>query len=527
MSRLDVANIASAIALVIGVAVSTGAQAQEAARVFPWPTMEKKSLNRESGVRKATLVEALDYKRRQLEQPKVDPLVEPAVKSASAVREAILVDHEEPTAPGAGPVDPTLPPVPPPATPATPPAKEPIAPKPAPPQPHVVPVPRATSIPVVIEGPGSGPLVMPTPPVMPMPNPSLVPLPFPPGAVPGPTHMMGPEIAHDGGEMTVEGNTTGCETSTLLSLSDMLPGGYVDFGVVWLARQTRRNQTLTGTRFDGDSFHERNSRDFDSDAAPGVRATFGMMVDWGWYVESSFLGLMDWERTRRLTGQITSSRTTFPLVPGSSFTEHVGTLESSFYSGEVNMKWAYSVYPMSYFIFGTRFLDIRDELTLIESGTGPVQGGVIGNMVGRTEIETCNRIFGPQVGFESRWYNFTGRLSLESFLKAGFGWDTDDVRIRRTLSNSPGGPLGFGVRDRETDVVGFVEFESAVGYRFHPQIAIRGGYHFLGVFGYASALLQRPNAFLDGDQHFEVDSSETVFFHGLFASLEFTWGGAP
>jgi hypothetical protein len=60
-----------------------------------------------------------------------------------------------------------------------------------------------------------------------------------------------------------------------------------------------------------------------------------------------------------------------------------------------------------------------------------------------------------------------------------------------------------------------------------PNVAIRGGYQFLGLFGFASAPLQRPNSFFDNDQRFKVDSSETVYLHGLFASLEISWGAGP
>src|SRR5262245_17474319 len=114
MSRFVARKIGLATALFAALVLSVRASAQESARVFPWPTIQKKPVAKDPNVRRATLVEVLDHKKKLIEQASADV----------PTSEAVLVDEPfapvrtEPVVPAVPMVDPTLPPPAPPSSPA-------------------------------------------------------------------------------------------------------------------------------------------------------------------------------------------------------------------------------------------------------------------------------------------------------------------------------------------------------------------------------------------------------------------------
>jgi hypothetical protein len=548
MSRFEMGTLRAA-AFAAAAFVAVRAPAQDSGRVFPWPTIEKRPApKKDPSVRRASLVEVLDHKKRLIEQASAET---PQASEAVLVDEPFAPVKTEPRVPGVPMVDPTLAPAAPPPAPAKA-ANIPIAPPRTATTQQPAPKSTLTPKPVVTPPPAPTSPALTTPPTIAMPAPTTMMAPHvaPPGTVPVPVVIEGPTAPLpnamamppmgqvelppvDGAIVEGEGvvnegvvnEAPGPTGGYIPSLGVILPGAYAETGLVWLRFNTRQDDTLVRTRFNGDRIVERDSRDFDSNGTGGVRVTFGMPVNCGVYLESTFMGFLDWERTRTLTGvEITHSRSSFPTIAGATFTDQQARLESRFLSSEINLKYAYSVYPMSYFIFGIRNINLNQDFEVLELGTVPVSGGR-SPVAASLDVHVQNRIWGPQIGIESRWIGWTNRWSFDSFMKGGFGWNSDRARIERSISNSSAGAQAFVTSDREGDVTAFVEVNSAFTYRFSPFASFRTGYHFLGLWGYASAPLQRPNAFFDEEQRFKVDSSERAFIHGPFASLEFTWGG--
>jgi hypothetical protein len=501
MRRLEGVNILTVYATVA--ACTGGVAAQHPAPVYPWPTESKSSAaTRDPSIRKASLVESLDHKKKTVKTQGV---------VADGAREVVLIDEPFPVVdvpqaapvPGVPMIDPTLAPLPPPM------ASHPIMPIPTSKvhkaQPGLFP---SRSIPIVIDGPST--------PQVPIGPPANVPL-GDPALVEGgpPPDLMGSGIVPVG---AVEE-----QVRTVPSIDSMLPGPYVEVGVLYLQRVSGRDEFITRTQFDGESFFERSSADFTSDFEPGVRVVVGAPFACGWYGESSFMGLNLMEANQSVNaGRIVDSFTTFPLL--GTFTEQQSSLRTRFTSGEANTKWAVSVFPTSFVMFGLRNFYIEERFLVRETGRVAIAGGTA-PAVGTMDVLAKNSIFGPQIGFETRWNTLGWRFSFDSHVKAGFGWDAQRVRVTRTLSDSVVGPTAVSHRDRQNDVTGWVEVMTAATFRLTPTISLRGGWQFISVLGYASGPLQRPWAFFQADQRFELDSTERGYFQGPFASLEFTWGG--
>jgi len=506
MRRLVVANILASIAALAG---AQGARAQNLKPVDPWPPSPKlvEEPKREPAVRNATRVEPLDHKKQ------VTPT---AVVVPKGSREAILVDDEpvppvdqnvEQLAPVV--IDPTI----------TPPSPPPIVPQP--PQPPVtgqfspiMPIPTSTihkavsgppvSIPVIIEGPV---------------DPSMV----APGVVlPGPMGD-GPVMPPDANGYVEDPTLNGGSIRDVPSLADALPGPYFEIGVNTLQRISFRDQFVAMTRFDGFHTFELDSRDFNTGFAPGVRLVMGWPIGCGWYAESVFYGRNEWNATRTLNGTLAQSFSTFPEI--GTFNALQANFRATLDNAEVGTKWAISIFPTSYIHFGFRSLFLEEQLSVAESGTVRVNGGGNVNAVGLTDVLARNRIFGPQIGFEARWNGPYSRFSFDSFVKAGVGADWDRVEVTRSLSNSSVGPVSVFRSATSSDCVTWVEVQTAGTFHITPMIALRAGWQFLSVWGYASAPLQHPWAFFDSHQGFEVESSERAVYQGPFASLEMTWGG--
>lgn len=523
------------VAFVASLAATSATFAQESSRVFPWSQREgRPSASRDKNVRSASLVETLDHKQKILEASydgkKSLPSVlvdEPALPSLEQPLPTAPVAPTGQAVPGVNVIDPTLaPPAPQGQT------TSPIMPIPTStthktvtgpmaPAPRIIPIPG----PVTIQGPNDG-----LPPNMAI----------PPGVPVIQEGMVGGEMVHEGmivgpappgeGGIFPDGSVVegvNAETHAVPPLAAMLPGCYGEIGVCYLQYLRGRDEIIARTRFDGTSFFERSSNDFSTNFQPGVRVLFGCPIGCGTYVESSFMGMNNWNRTLFLDrGLITDSFTAFPTLAGNAtgFNRQEMTLDGWFSSGEVNTKWAISVFPTSYIIFGIRNFSLSEKLTVREFGqiTGP-RGPV--DAVATMEVDAFNAIIGPQVGFETRWNNWGGRFSFDSYVKAGLGWNLERVTLTRTLSNSTVGATASAFRDRDTDCTGWLEVMTAATFQVTPGVAIRGGWQFIALYGYASGPLQHPWAFFQSDQRFDLDSSERGYFQGPFASLEFTWGG--
>jgi hypothetical protein len=375
--------------------------------------------------------------------------------------------------------------------------------------------------PVIIEGPGvplpGRPAVMPGP-LAPVPG---VQAPPPSPVAPMPDNVIGGPVASDGPL---------AEAPRMVpSLGQMLPGYYVEVGGVALQRLTRRDWTITQTRFDGVEVVDRTTRDFDSDFEPGIRFVMGTPAGCGFYIESSFYGYTEWDVSRSLVGNpITFSSTDFPPLAGAGggFTHQQASFNSWFLTGAVDWKWTVSIFPTSSIILGLRTINIDDEFVVTESGRVRASSGLV-DAVGVMEIDAQNRILGPQIGFETRWNRWGGRFSFDSYVKAGFGANWYEVDVDRRLSNSVFGPVAVSGSEDDTELAGFIEVFTAATYRFTPGAAFRGGWQFLAVYGYADAASQRPFAVFHPNQVFDAKAHERGYFQGPFASLEFTWGGVP
>jgi hypothetical protein len=352
------------------------------------------------------------------------------------------------------------------------------------------------------------------------------------------TLMQPPTVVHsqDAGPPVLHGPGQACASPRVPSLCEILPGPYVEGGLLYLRRETYQDETLGVMRFGGLNFAELRSKELDFDYEPGIRVTVGEPIDCGWFLEATFLGFHSWSLETTLSGgTLDQSLTTFPFAnfgaqaigfPSGALTAQQIAFGSRFYSGEGNLKWAVSVLPHSYILVGLRGVNILEKMTVVETGTVGTARDTVQETIGIMNVRAQNPLIGPQIGWDSRYYAPSGRWSIDNHVKAAVLWDLAEVRIDRTMTASPVGPVFSRQREDETSVAGLVDAAAGFTYRIFPNLAIRGGYQLIGVFGYASAALQRPPSVFTAlplDPH----TSERAFYHGPYATVEWSWGGTP
>ena len=259
----------------------------------------------------------------------------------------------------------------------------------------------------------------------------------------------------------------------------------------------------------------------------GVRATLGCLFEGNQSLEIT--GFYDFEGTQSNSisnaGRIDSFFTNIPLgFEGDNglwlqADRQTTALKTILWGTEVNYRWADPGLMGAELIVGVRYLDLKDKITTTTDDDGiafPLTNGQPDpTRVASYAVQTENRYFGPQLGFEwgrdcCKW------MTLGVGGKGSVG--ADYVELRRTLMRGDGF-VGFDAGKDRFQYSMLYELNGFVDFHLLERVKLRLGYqalwfvHMDNVSGEYDFNLQNTNG--------SNSQSGSVFFHGPMAELQF------
>jgi hypothetical protein len=297
-------------------------------------------------------------------------------------------------------------------------------------------------------------------------------------------------------------------------------------------------------RLDSATPYARSSRIFtllsgdslDYSFVPGMRLTAGMRLNDVFSLETSYLGMFEWDETSSVTnlgtnsqgtaGNLDSPFTNFgnPPVVGLDFNNFVSiNSQMEFDTGEFNVRQRVDL-PSSGFqaagIWGLRYMGVSDRFAYRSRSASPVPAG----SVVAYDVNAYNRMLGTQLG---------GALEMHIERRAWFSMEAKGLLFSNDSSQSShfaGGPAGgmattSAVGDARQRRVSYgADLQAVLCWRFSPAIVGRLGYQAIFLDGLA---LGEDN-FVRNARNATTISAELAndgnqTFHGPFSGVTITW----
>lgn len=251
-----------------------------------------------------------------------------------------------------------------------------------------------------------------------------------------------------------------------------------------------------------------DTADFAHGWEPGYRVTASRICTDGWGIEAAFFALADaWRYDTVQTGMLEVQGPGWTLGPdptlGTPASYHVWN-ETEFYSGELNLTRTLCNWATGH--VGVRYIRLNDTMQVDELYV-PLPGLLVAT--------TTNDLIGPQVGCDLRLCElFCGRLRINGSVNVGV--------LYNHCVDDPYSAYFFPPLNSEANEVALLgEASLTAKLRLTENIAIRGGYHVLGLNGVALA----PDQIGAGDIATEICRTQigSLIAHGASLGLEVFW----
>ena len=279
-----------------------------------------------------------------------------------------------------------------------------------------------------------------------------------------------------------------------------------------------------------------SGNDFDFANQPGLRLLLGVRLNDYYAVETSYLGLFNWndiQTVRNLdpnsqgtAGNLFSPFTAFgnPAQVGLDYNNFVSIAsETQLNTGEINFRRRVDL-PSSGFqasgIWGFRYISLADRFSYRSQSASPLPGG----SAVADDVVASNRMFGTQIG---------GALEMHVERRAWLNIETKGIMFTNDSSQSSvfsSGPLAGPATttvggDRSQQRVTFgADVQAMLSWRFSRAIVGRLGYQAIFLEGVSLG----ANNFNQNARNATIDPSELannghMTFHGPFTGLTVTW----
>ncbi|REK05428.1 MAG: hypothetical protein DWQ37_23190 [Planctomycetota bacterium] len=225
-------------------------------------------------------------------------------------------------------------------------------------------------------------------------------------------------------------------------------------------------------------------------------------------LEFRYFGVEGWNAAYGPVFTDTGAQLNIPDEP--PFTGPLGARlfgSSSLQSFELNLRR--NVTPRWTWLAGLRYLSFRDAM-------GFIAGAPDFSDYGRAVFGTTNDLYGLQIGADAILWAPSRRFQVEGAIKAGVYANGAGMTLRG--SETTGDSFLFRLGRDHTAFVGDLNFTGV--YRLSDRWALRAGYQLLWLSGVAAGSTQIGGFVPDG---FEIDTSSTVFFHGVLLGIESNW----
>jgi len=184
-------------------------------------------------------------------------------------------------------------------------------------------------------------------------------------------------------------------------------------------------------------------------------------------------------------------------------------------------------------LMGVRFMrfdedfSLRSDLDLVDTATSTT----IGNAFLDYDIEADNQLVGFQLGCNGIYrLGCQGRWALQYGTSFGVYGNRMEVSQRFDLPTSGvatrysgGTQANFDVNSSKTDVAFLGELRAGGSYQYSCNWRLYGGWRALAASGVALTTGQIPNSFITPAQVGYINSSGSLFLHGLQAGVECTY----
>jgi hypothetical protein len=269
---------------------------------------------------------------------------------------------------------------------------------------------------------------------------------------------------------------------------------------------------------------------------PGMRTMVGLRLNDYYALETTYLGLFDWDVQNSVrnvqvnlagtAGNLYSPFTNFGSPPqaGLDFNNFVSVAsETEFDTGELNVRQRVDL-PSSGFqaagLWGLRYIGLSDRFSYRSRSVSPApSGSVVAN-----DVNAYNRMLGAQFGgaFEMHverraWVNLEAK---------GMVLTNDSSQSSHFAAGPPGAAATTStVGEQSQRRVSFgADVQATLSWRFSPAIVGRLGYQALFLDGVALG----DDNFLKNARNATVSPSElandgNMTFHGPFTGVTFTW----
>ncbi|MCA9112033.1 MAG: BBP7 family outer membrane beta-barrel protein [Planctomycetaceae bacterium] len=227
----------------------------------------------------------------------------------------------------------------------------------------------------------------------------------------------------------------------------------------------------------------------------GVEFRYLWIDEWS---ESAFTPNPNPGALRYLTNPVTGD---FGADFASEYTSSLQTAEINLRKQAGNITW----------LVGFRWAEIDENLQV--NGLPPV-------LQSFTSFNTSNNLYGLQVGLEAPLYS-RGRFSLDTFGKLGWYANQVEGDSQLILGNAVLGQA----HDSRTDPALLAEAGLEGVYHINQFVALRLGYQLFLAHGIAVApeQVKRTGSLVTNPSTLNLDTTDSLFAHGITGGLEFTW----
>jgi hypothetical protein len=174
-------------------------------------------------------------------------------------------------------------------------------------------------------------------------------------------------------------------------------------------------------------------------------------------------------------------------------------------------------------LVGVRYLRIDEDFSLTSDYIEDVGGGDYVDAITHS-VEADNHLIGLQLGTNGTYQlGCAGRWALHCNANAGIY--ANHMSVNQSFDGDVQYLNGddFAVATEDDDVAMVAELRAGMSYQFCCNWRLYSGYRALGVSGVALSYDQIPSNFSSPEQTNYVDSSGSLFVHGLQAGLEWTY----
>jgi hypothetical protein len=288
----------------------------------------------------------------------------------------------------------------------------------------------------------------------------------------------------------------------------------------------RANRNLT--LLSGDSL--------DYPLVPGWRMMLGMRLGEYYSLETSYLGLFEWEERASVrnsdtnplgtAGNLSSPFTNFgtPAVVGLDFNNFVSIAsQMQFDTAEINVRQRVDL-PSSGFqaagIWGLRYMGVSDRFAYRSRSASPTPAG----STAAFDVNAYNRMFGTQLG---------GALEMHIERRAWFSMEAKGLLFSNDSSQASHFASGPAAGAATTSAVGDVrqrrvsygaDLQATLCWRFSPAIVGRIGYQAIFLDGLALGednFVRNARGATTSPVDLANDGNQT--FHGPFSGVTITW----